>query len=79
MAYDAYNGQFLWETKNPGAMRTGVYNARVPGNMAAIDDYLVLLLGSVFVLVEVAMVAITPILKLLGSGHYKGSGGGQTA
>lgn len=25
MAYDAYNGQFLWETPNPGALRVGVY------------------------------------------------------
>lgn len=39
MAYDAYNGQFLWETPNPGALRIGVYNAREPGNMAASDDY----------------------------------------
>ena len=51
MAYDAYNGQFLWETKNPGAMRTGVYNAREPGNMAASDDHLFMLLGDECVLV----------------------------
>ncbi len=38
MAFDAYNGEQLWEVKNPGAMRTGVYNAREPGNMAASDD-----------------------------------------
>jgi outer membrane protein assembly factor BamB len=44
MAYDAYNGRQLWEVKNPGAMRTGVYNAREPGNMAATDDALFMLL-----------------------------------
>ena len=44
MAYDAFNGQFLWKTPNPGAMRTGVYNAREPGNMAASDDHLYMLL-----------------------------------
>jgi outer membrane protein assembly factor BamB len=44
MAYDAYNGRQLWEVKNPGAMRTGVYNAREPGNMAASDDALFMLL-----------------------------------
>ncbi len=45
MAYDAYNGQFLWEWKNPGALRDGLKAAREPGNMAASDD-------SLFVLVE---------------------------
>lgn len=44
MAYDAFNGQFLWKTPNPGAMRTGVFNAREPGNMAASDDHLYMLL-----------------------------------
>jgi len=44
MAYDAYNGSQLWEVKNPGAIRTGVYNAREPGNMAASDDALFMLL-----------------------------------
>lgn len=44
-AHDAFNGQFLWEVKNPGAMRTGVYNAREPGNMAASDDHLFMLLA----------------------------------
>ena len=44
MAYDAYNGTQLWEVKNPGALRTGVYNAREPGNMVATDDALFMLL-----------------------------------
>lgn len=35
VAYDAYNGQFLWEFKNPDAVRTGVFNNHNPGNMAA--------------------------------------------
>ena len=42
--HDAFNGQFLWEVKNPGAMRIGVFNSREPGNMAASDDYLFMLL-----------------------------------
>ncbi|MDQ3624611.1 MAG: PQQ-binding-like beta-propeller repeat protein, partial [Verrucomicrobiota bacterium] len=45
MAYDAYNGQFLWEWENPGAIREGLKGAREPGNMAAGDD-------SLFVLIE---------------------------
>jgi outer membrane protein assembly factor BamB len=40
MAYDAYNGTFLWEYKNPGAMRTGVFNNRETHNLAASDDRL---------------------------------------
>ncbi|HEY6170336.1 MAG TPA: PQQ-binding-like beta-propeller repeat protein [Verrucomicrobiae bacterium] len=45
MAYDAYNGQFLWELENPGAIRDGLKAAKEPGNMAASDD-------SLFVIVE---------------------------
>jgi outer membrane protein assembly factor BamB len=44
-AYDAYNGQFLWEYKNPGAIRTGVFNNNETSNLAANDD-------SVFVVVK---------------------------
>lgn len=40
MAYDAYNGTFLWEHKNPGALRTGVFNNRETHNLAASDDRL---------------------------------------
>ena len=40
MAYDAYNGQFLWEVKNPESIRTGVFQNRNPGNLAAGDDSL---------------------------------------
>ena len=40
MAYDAYNGDFLWEYENPGAIRTGVFNNRETHNLAASDDVL---------------------------------------
>ncbi len=40
MAYDAYNGTFLWEHENPGALRTGVFNNRETHNLAASDDVL---------------------------------------
>ncbi len=40
MAYDAYNGNFLWELENPGAIRTGVFNNRETHNLAANDDTL---------------------------------------
>lgn len=38
MAYDAYNGNFLWDFENPGAIRTGVFNNRETHNLAATDD-----------------------------------------
>ena len=40
MAYDAYNGNFLWEHANPGAIRTGVFNNRETHNLAASADRL---------------------------------------
>ncbi len=40
MAYDAYNGVFLWDVKNPEAIRTGVFQNRSPGNLAASEDRL---------------------------------------
>ncbi|MFT5527950.1 MAG: outer membrane protein assembly factor BamB, partial [Pirellulaceae bacterium] len=39
-AFDAYNGEFLWEHKNPGAIRTGVFNNYETSNLAASDDSL---------------------------------------
>lgn len=46
MAYDAYNGNFLWDYKNPGAIRTGVFNNRETHNLAASDDALYVAVGS---------------------------------
>ncbi len=40
MAYDAYNGVKLWERRNPGARRTGVFNNEDVSNLAAGDDVL---------------------------------------
>lgn len=40
MAYDAYNGDLLWEITNPGSIRDGLKAAREPGNMAATNDAL---------------------------------------
>ncbi len=38
MAYDAFNGQRLWKVENPQSIRTGVYQNRNPGNLAASGD-----------------------------------------
>ncbi|MCP5549687.1 MAG: PQQ-binding-like beta-propeller repeat protein [Akkermansiaceae bacterium] len=40
MAYDAYNGLFLWERENPESIRTGVFQNQNPGNLVASDDSL---------------------------------------
>jgi len=40
MCYDAYNGVFLWERKNPGAIRTGVFNNEETSNLVASNDAL---------------------------------------
>lgn len=45
MAYDAYNGNFLWAHENPGAIRTGVFNNRETHNLAASDDVLYMAIG----------------------------------
>ncbi|WP_395747465.1 PQQ-binding-like beta-propeller repeat protein [Prosthecobacter sp.] len=71
MAYDAYNGQFLWETMNPGAMRIGVYNAREPGNMAATDDYLFMLIEDECIQFDAATGKIVRTLKIPGAGSKK--------
>jgi outer membrane protein assembly factor BamB len=45
VAYDAYNGQFLWEFKNPDALRTGVFLNQNPGNLAASDTSVYMFAG----------------------------------
>ncbi len=40
MAYDAYNGQFLWEVQESEAVRTGVFKNENPGNLVASDNSL---------------------------------------
>jgi outer membrane protein assembly factor BamB len=40
MAYDAYNGLFLWERENPDSIRTGVFQNQNPGNLVASPDSL---------------------------------------
>ena len=40
LAYDAYNGTFLWKYSNPAAIRTGVFQNQNPANLAADDERL---------------------------------------
>ncbi len=45
MAYDAYNGQLLWERENPEAIRVGVFMNRAPGNLVAAAGSVLLMMG----------------------------------
>ena len=38
LAYDAYNGSFLWKYENKNALRTGVFQNQNPGNLATSND-----------------------------------------
>lgn len=46
MAYDAYNGMFLWEFSNPDAIRTGVFFNENPGNLAASQEAVFTFMGN---------------------------------
>ncbi len=45
-AYDAYNGLFLWEYKDPGAIRKGIFANYESGNLAAGDGSLFVAAGA---------------------------------
>jgi outer membrane protein assembly factor BamB len=44
-AYDIYNGQFLWEHENPGAVRTGVFNNEDVTNVTANEEAVFAVVG----------------------------------
>jgi outer membrane protein assembly factor BamB len=46
MAYDAYNGMFLWEYENAETYRTGVFQNHNSGNLIASDDSVFVMEGS---------------------------------
>lgn len=54
MAYDAYNGLFLWEFKNPGAVRTGVFNNEDTSNFAASEDHVFSVVGDTCTVLDAA-------------------------
>lgn len=59
MAYDAYNGNFLWDLENPGAVRTGVFNNRETHNLAASDDALYVAIHSECMALDAATGQVT--------------------
>ncbi len=54
MAYDAYNGLFLWEFKNPGAVRTGVFNNEDTSNFVASEDFVFSVVDDTCTLIDAA-------------------------
>ncbi len=52
MAYDAYNGLFLWEHKNPGVYRTGVFQNANPSNLIGSDDSVFVMEGDIVVEID---------------------------
>ena len=71
MAYDSYNGTQLWEVKNPGALRDGLKAAREPGNMAATDDHLFVVMEDACVQYDAATGAIVRTFKVPGNTEAK--------
>ena len=63
MAYDAYNGNFLWEYENPGAIRTGVFNNRETHNLAASEDALYVAIDDKCIALDAATGAKTATFK----------------
>jgi len=47
LAYDAYNGLFLWRHENPQAIRTGVFQNQNPANIAASENHVFHFVGDV--------------------------------
>jgi len=64
MAYDAFNGRFLWEVENPGAIRDGLKGAYEPGNMAASDDHLFVAANDYCNQFDAATGAVAHVFKL---------------
>ena len=54
MAYDAYNGVFLWERENPQSIRTGVFQNQTPGNLAASEDSVFVMMREVCIELDAA-------------------------
>lgn len=74
MAYDAYNGRFLWEIDNPDSIRTGVFQNNNPGNLVASPDALFYMTGDVCVKLDAAtgqVVQKLPLPKSKADGEHQ--------
>lgn len=64
MAYDSYNGQFLWERGNEGALRSGVFQNYNPGNLVASENALFVMIKDECAELDAATGEIRKIHKL---------------
>jgi outer membrane protein assembly factor BamB len=64
MAYDSYNGQFLWERDNSQAFRTGVFQNQNPGNLAASEDFVFVMVKDVVEQIDAATGELVATHKL---------------
>ncbi len=74
LAYDAYNGLFLWKHENPAAIRTGVFNNQNPANVAASETHVFYFSGDQCVQLDLATGETTRIHRLpkqLDDGKYQ--------
>lgn len=74
LAYDAYNGLFLWRHENPEAIRTGVFQNQNPANIAASDRYVFHFIGDQCLQLDLQTgqtVAIHRLPESLDNGRYQ--------
>lgn len=74
LAYDAYNGLFLWRHENPAAIRTGVFNNQNPANVAASDTHVFYFMGDQCVQLDLQTGETTRIHRLpakIDNGKYQ--------
>jgi len=64
LAYDAYNGAFLWEHKNPQSLRTGVFQNYNPGNLVASQDSVFVMEGAVCTQIDAASGQVQRVHRL---------------
>ncbi len=64
MAYDAYNGQFLWERDNSKAFRTGVFQNQNPGNLVGTEDFVFVMVRDVVEQIDAATGELVATHKL---------------
>ncbi len=74
LAYDAYNGLFLWRHENPQAIRTGVFQNQNPANVAANDRSVFHFIGELCYQLDAATGEVERVHRLpqeLDNGKYQ--------
>lgn len=74
LAYDAYNGLFLWRHENPEAIRTGVFQNQNPANIAASEQHVFHYVGDQCLQLDLATgqtLAVHRLPPTLDNGKYQ--------